>query len=71
MHIWAFIPPQDDLKEPIWQVLYDTGEFLFPAIDYFLNNFDFHFMDSCLQQPMEIRLTIYIFDMILMGCYKG
>ena len=24
MHIWAFIPPQGDLKDPIWQCLYDN-----------------------------------------------
>jgi len=24
MHIWSFIPPQGNIKEPIWQCLYDT-----------------------------------------------
>ncbi len=24
MHIWSFVPPQGNRKEPIWQCLYDT-----------------------------------------------
>lgn len=58
MHIWAFIPPQDDIKEPIWQCLYDTptnGN----SINYLHFRYDAHGLLQGLTKSDDQRLRVW------------